>query len=168
MNKPKPKSRRHFLRGAGVALALPWMESLPPVCAGATYGGRGGCEQASAPLCHALLVERHQAGALVGQRQRRCHGVRSERGAAQRHAQDIVFIKGLFNEQAFRTPARTRAVMRQYALRRARVEFRPQRSSASARRWTRCSRKRSAAAPLSPAWRSASSPTNCASKTACR
>ena len=23
------KSRRHFLRGAGVALALPWMESLP-------------------------------------------------------------------------------------------------------------------------------------------
>ena len=22
-------SRRHFLRGAGVALALPWMESLP-------------------------------------------------------------------------------------------------------------------------------------------
>jgi hypothetical protein len=25
----QPKSRRHFLRGAGVALALPWMESLP-------------------------------------------------------------------------------------------------------------------------------------------
>ena len=23
------KSRRHFLRGTGVALALPWMESLP-------------------------------------------------------------------------------------------------------------------------------------------
>ena len=23
------KSRRHFLRGAGVALALPWLESLP-------------------------------------------------------------------------------------------------------------------------------------------
>ena len=29
MNKPVNKSRRHFLRGAGVALALPWMESLP-------------------------------------------------------------------------------------------------------------------------------------------
>jgi hypothetical protein len=25
----RPASRRHFLRGAGVALALPWMESLP-------------------------------------------------------------------------------------------------------------------------------------------
>ena len=25
----RQKSRRHFLRGAGVALALPWMESLP-------------------------------------------------------------------------------------------------------------------------------------------
>ena len=29
MNKTEGKSRRHFLRGAGVALALPWMESLP-------------------------------------------------------------------------------------------------------------------------------------------
>ena len=27
-------SRRHFLRGAGVALALPWMESLPLLAAG--------------------------------------------------------------------------------------------------------------------------------------
>ena len=26
--KPNP-SRRHFLRGAGIALTLPWMESLP-------------------------------------------------------------------------------------------------------------------------------------------
>ena len=29
MKKIEDKSRRHFLRGAGVALALPWMESLP-------------------------------------------------------------------------------------------------------------------------------------------
>ena len=27
--KNSQKSRRHFLRGAGVALALPWLESLP-------------------------------------------------------------------------------------------------------------------------------------------
>ena len=26
-------SRRHFLRGVGVALALPWMESLPFIAA---------------------------------------------------------------------------------------------------------------------------------------
>jgi hypothetical protein len=29
MNRTEGTSRRHFLRGAGVALALPWMESLP-------------------------------------------------------------------------------------------------------------------------------------------
>ncbi|HEY1494363.1 MAG TPA: hypothetical protein VGF49_07460, partial [Candidatus Solibacter sp.] len=28
MNIDQLKSRRHFLRGAGVALALPWMESM--------------------------------------------------------------------------------------------------------------------------------------------
>ena len=28
-NQKRQTSRRHFLRGAGVALALPWMESLP-------------------------------------------------------------------------------------------------------------------------------------------
>ncbi len=27
--QPRHPSRRHFLRGVGVALALPWMESLP-------------------------------------------------------------------------------------------------------------------------------------------
>lgn len=29
MNKTTQTSRRHFLRGAGIALALPWLESLP-------------------------------------------------------------------------------------------------------------------------------------------
>jgi hypothetical protein len=28
-DNPRHPSRRHFLRGVGVALALPWMESLP-------------------------------------------------------------------------------------------------------------------------------------------
>ena len=42
----------------------------------------------------------------MGQRQRRGHGIRPERGAADAATpQDIVFIKGLFNEQAFKNPS---------------------------------------------------------------
>ena len=37
------KSRRHFLRGAGIALALPWMESLP------LFGAQGGASAANKP-----------------------------------------------------------------------------------------------------------------------
>ena len=36
-------SRRHFLRGVGVALALPWMESLP------VFGQAAAAATASAP-----------------------------------------------------------------------------------------------------------------------
>lgn len=43
MNLPIPQpasSRRHFLRGVGVALALPWMESLPALAQGAAAASK--------------------------------------------------------------------------------------------------------------------------------
>ena len=40
INRARLPSRRHFLRGMGVALALPWMESLP-LFAQAAGGGQG-------------------------------------------------------------------------------------------------------------------------------
>ena len=82
------------------------------------------------------------------------------------HREDMVFIQGLFNQ--------TRAGLDQPAPRpheravgRA-GQPRSRTRSASARRWTRCSPRRSAAAPRSRAWCSASSRTSCGSKTACR
>ena len=68
MNKPEIKSRRHFLRGAGVALALPWMESLPAFSAGQPRGRGSRSQQAAAALRHHLLFQRRQARALVGKR----------------------------------------------------------------------------------------------------
>ena len=46
--KQSQKSRRHFLRGAGIALALPWMESLPLF--GAQDGSGGGRRRYKPPL----------------------------------------------------------------------------------------------------------------------
>ena len=68
-------SRRHFLRGVGVALALPWMESLPLF--GAERAGSGQGEHAAAAAGHRLLLERRRADSLVGEGQRRDHGARA-------------------------------------------------------------------------------------------
>ena len=42
-------SRRHFLRGVGVALALPWMESLP-IFAQSAAPGAGAAAASTPPL----------------------------------------------------------------------------------------------------------------------
>ena len=70
---PQP-SRRHFLRGAGVALALPWMESLP--LQGAQAAAKA-IKQAAGAICVHLLLQRRRADSLVGQGQRRGDGDRS-------------------------------------------------------------------------------------------
>ena len=92
-------SRRHFLRGVGVALALPWLESLP-VFAQAAGTGEGRC----CPRCASASSSSRTASS------RRTGG---RRAAARRwswdrasmpmlpHREDMVFIRGLFNQSAF-------------------------------------------------------------------
>ena len=101
----KRKSRRHFLARSRCGSGITLDGIAPAIRAGADCGGSRAANKPPLRFRHPLLVERHQAGALVGQGQRRGHGVRSQRRAAQEHAQDIVFIKGLFNEQAFKNPS---------------------------------------------------------------
>src|SRR5437870_5688403 len=71
-------SRRTILRGAGVAMALPWLESIPVWGAEPTSA-----EQSAYPKRFAALYGvRRQCNALVGQRQRQRNGARQIAGAA--------------------------------------------------------------------------------------
>src|SRR5690606_22828642 len=92
-------TRRHFLRGMGVTLALPWLESMPllgqvdsivkpgaakpPVRFGVVYFSNG--------------VEPEHWWA-------RGAGAAMEMGPAlhplKAHSQDLVFVRGLYNEAA--------------------------------------------------------------------
>lgn len=96
MNNSKQRSRRHFLRGAGVALALPWLESLPLFAQDRTAASKP-------PLRFAYIffsngVEPAHWWAKGG-------GAAMEFGqAAQPLAPicaDIVFLRGLYHQQAF-------------------------------------------------------------------
>lgn len=106
MNRPENKSRRYFLRGAGVALALPWMESLP------LFGAQEGPEAAAAaankpPLRFATLYWSN--GIKPAHWWAKGTGASMEFGPSAQpltpYAQDIVFIKGLYNQQAFSNPS---------------------------------------------------------------
>jgi hypothetical protein len=98
------KSRRFFLRGAGVALALPWMESLP-VFAQAQNAAAAPANRP--PLRFATLYWSN--GIKPAHWWAKGSGPAMEFGPSaaslQEHAQDIVFIKGLFNEQAYKNPS---------------------------------------------------------------
>ena len=94
-------SRRQFLRGAGIALALPWLESLPargtetgklvspsaptkpPVRFGCIYFSNG-------------VEPEHWWAKQEGSSMKLGPGL----APMQRHRDDMVFLKGLFNEQA--------------------------------------------------------------------
>jgi hypothetical protein len=94
------KSRRHFLRGAGVALALPWMESLPlfgqdvKAAAGAANKPpvRFGCVYFSNGVEPSHWWAKGAGKAM-------------EFGPASKPlapiAEDLVFVKGLYNHKAF-------------------------------------------------------------------
>ena len=98
ITQTRTDSRRHFLRGAGVALALPWLESLPLFAQDAARGGRG--QQAAPALRVHLLLERrrHQHWWAKGS------GAAMEFGPAAAPLapirEDMVFIKGLYNQTA--------------------------------------------------------------------
>ena len=91
-------SRRHFLRGMGVALALPWMESLPLVGRIAAAG------QTSAPPLRLGIVF-FSNGVEPAHWWAKGAGAGMDLGPAlvpmMPHREDMVFVQGLFNQTAF-------------------------------------------------------------------
>jgi hypothetical protein len=91
-------SRRHFLRGMGVALALPWLESLPLAGQGAAVA------TANTPPLR-LGVVFFSNGVEPIHWWAKGAGAGMEIGPALKpmmpHREDMLFIQGLFNQTAF-------------------------------------------------------------------
>lgn len=89
-------SRRHFLRGMGVALALPWLESLPVLA-------RSGPAAANTPPLRMGIVY-FSNGVEPIHWWAKGSGATMEIGPAlapmMPHREDMLFIKGLYNESA--------------------------------------------------------------------
>ena len=90
-------SRRHFLRGMGVALALPWMESLP------VFGQAGAAVKPNTPPLR-LGVVFFSNGVEPVHWWAKGAGASMEIGPGltpmMPHREDMVFIQGLFNQTA--------------------------------------------------------------------
>jgi len=90
-------SRRHFLRGMGVALALPWMESLP------LFPGSGAVAAANTPPLRLGIVY-FSNGVEPAHWWAKGAGASMEIGPALQpmlpHREDMVFIRGLFSQSA--------------------------------------------------------------------
>jgi hypothetical protein len=89
-------SRRHFLRGAGVALALPWMESLAKAAASDQPPLRFACVYFSNGIDPKRWSAKGEGAAME-------FGESAAPLTALR--EDIVFVKGLYNHQAFTNPS---------------------------------------------------------------
>jgi hypothetical protein len=93
MKNTKQTSRRHFLRGAGVALALPWIESLPVLSS---------TDASKPPLRFAHIF--FSNGVEPAHWWAKGHGASMEFGpAAQPLApirEDLIFIRGLYHQKA--------------------------------------------------------------------
>ena len=92
-------SRRHFLRGVGVALALPWMESLPLF---AQVPAAAAKAAAAPPL--RLGIVYFSNGVEPAHWWAKGEGAAMELGPGvlpmMPHRQDMVFVQGLFNQTA--------------------------------------------------------------------
>jgi len=90
-------SRRHFLRGVGVALALPWMESLP------LFGQAASAAKANTPPLRLGIVF-FSNGVEPIHWWAKGSGATMELGQAalpmMPHREDMVFIQGLYNQTA--------------------------------------------------------------------
>ena len=90
-------SRRHFLRGAGVALALPWMESMP------LFADTPAAAANKPPLRMGIIY--FSNGVETVDWWAKGSGAAMEFGRAAAPlkpiADDLVFVKGLYNHQAF-------------------------------------------------------------------
>jgi hypothetical protein len=93
-------SRRHFLRGMGVALALPWMESLPLL---GQAPAAAGIKTANAPPLRLGIVF-FSNGVEPIHWWAKGQGASMELGPGllpmMPHRQDMVFLQGLFNKTA--------------------------------------------------------------------
>ena len=89
-------SRRHFLRGAGVALTLPWMESLP------LWGAEESALANEPPLRFGVLY--FSNGVEPAQWWAKGAGASMEVGPGlepmRPYREDITFLKGLYNKKA--------------------------------------------------------------------
>jgi Protein of unknown function (DUF1552) len=92
-------SRRHFLRGVGVALALPWLESLPVFGQAAATAARAN----TPPLRLGIVF--FSNGVEPIHWWAKGSGATMELGPALTpmlpHRADMVFLQGLFNQSAF-------------------------------------------------------------------
>ena len=100
------QSRRNFLRGAGVALALPWMESLPLGAAQESVGAAAKAAANKPPTRFALVyfsngVEPIHWWAKGGS------GMNMELGPVLEPLnplrEDFTFVRGLYNQQAVKS-----------------------------------------------------------------
>ena len=91
-------SRRHFLRGVGVALALPWMESLP------VFGQTAPPRRRPQPPPLRLGIVFFSNGVEPAHWWAKGSGAAMELGPGLLpmlpHREDMVFISGLFNQSA--------------------------------------------------------------------
>jgi hypothetical protein len=94
---PASISRRHFLRGAGVALALPWLESLP------LLGQTVAATNATKPPLRLGIVF-FSNGVEPAHWWAKGSGATMELGPGALpmlpHREDMVFIRGLYNQSA--------------------------------------------------------------------
>src|SRR5882757_8673612 len=94
---PYHMSRRHFLRGVGVALALPWLESMP------LFGQIGPVAKAGKPPLRLGIVY-FSNGVEPIHWWAKGSGATMELGpvlqAMMPHREDMVFINGLYNQTA--------------------------------------------------------------------
>jgi hypothetical protein len=98
--KNSQKSRRHFLRGAGVALALPWLESLPLLAQDAPVAQAA--DPNKAPLRFACIY--FSNGVDPTHYWAKGAGASMEFGPAAEPLtpirEDLVFVRGLYNQTA--------------------------------------------------------------------
>ena len=100
-------SRRNFLRGAGVALALPWLESLP-LGATETAGNHTSQPDPNKPPIRFGLVY-FSNGVEPEHWWAKDNAGKMELGPGpkplQPHADDLIFIRGLYNQNAVDNPS---------------------------------------------------------------
>jgi hypothetical protein len=99
-------SRRHFLRGVGVALALPWLESMPLLAQeGAASATAGGAGKAAAGPPLRLGIVFFSNGVEPAHWWAKGSGATMELGPGLApmlpHREDMVFIRGLYSQSAF-------------------------------------------------------------------
>ncbi|MFN0085887.1 MAG: DUF1552 domain-containing protein [Blastocatellia bacterium] len=99
MKNEKPRSRRNFLRGAGVALALPWLESLPIA---ARDGGKAVADGGKPPVRLAHIY--FSNGVEPEHWWAKGSGAAMEFGPAAAPLgpirEDLIFLRGLYHQKA--------------------------------------------------------------------